>query len=283
MANYLSPDISIITCSFNQKSFLETTIRSVITQSDVRLEYLVVDGLSTDGSQEIIKKYESHLSYWVSEPDGGQTQALNKGLSRATGEIVGWLCSDDVLLPGALHQIVDLFRKNPNLDAVYGDAVLINADGITIRPKREIDFFPWILGNDHNYIPQPAMFWRRSLHSKLGFLREDLHLTMDLELWLRFAKAKCVVRHVDVYLAAMRCHDSQKVVTQQDALREENEKLRLEYLSPPRFLSVLKLNRWAARGLRIYLKLLRGGYWQSQPSSVDAALRHLHNHSGTKK
>lgn len=224
-----APDISIITCSYNQNRFLPITMASVLAQAGVAVEYLVVDGGSTDGSVSTIQACADRLAYWVSERDGGQSQALNKGLRRATGEIVGWLCSDDVLLPDALSRVVQIFREHPEVDAVYGNALLIDVAGEVVRPKREIDFHPWLLVGDHNYIPQPAMFWRRRLHDRLGFLREDLHLTMDLELWLRFAQRGCRVLHVDEYFAGMRCHAQQKVLVHPAELVAENQGLRAHY------------------------------------------------------
>jgi glycosyltransferase involved in cell wall biosynthesis len=272
-----SPDVSIVTCSYNQNRFLPTTMSSVLTQLGAEVEYLVIDGGSTDGSVATIERHAERLAYWVSEPDGGQSEALNKGLKRATGEIVGWLCSDDVLLPGALSRVVEIFRQHPDVDAVYGNAVLIDTAGNVVRPKREIDFHPWLLVSDHNYIPQPAMFWRRQVHERIGFLREDLHFTMDLELWLRFGKHGCRVLHVDEYFAGMRCHSSQKVLIHPKELAAENEMLRDVYQA-----------RWAAwlpqhilymmaKAGRILLRSLIGGYSRRSPQALSAELRKLHD------
>lgn len=272
----MAPKISIITCSYNQAEFLDTTIRSVVQQKVEGLEYFVIDGGSTDGSVDIIRRYESDLSGWVSETDGGQSEAINKGLRRASGEIVGWLCSDDILLDGALTEVVDFFAEHPDVDAVYGDAVLIDRAGKPMRMKHEIGFQPWLLAFDHNYVPQPSMFWRRRVHERVGYLREDLHLTMDLELWLRFARAGLKIEHVKRCWSGMRCHDSQKVFTQNDAIRSENADLRHEYAAaftrmlPPRFL------RGAARMARVMTKGLQGGYVTSVPESIGVVLQRLH-------
>ncbi|KQV46926.1 hypothetical protein ASC95_25760 [Pelomonas sp. Root1217] len=277
MQQAAAPDISIITCSFNQNRFLPTTIASVLAQTGADVEYLVIDGGSTDGSVATIERHAERLAYWVSEPDAGQSEALNKGLHRATGEIVGWLCSDDVLLPGALSRVVQIFKENPGVDAMYGNAVLIDTTGTIVRPKREINFHPWLLVGDHNYIPQPAMFWRRRVHERIGYLREDLHLTMDLELWLRFGEQGCRVLHVDEYFAGMRCHSQQKVLIHPAELAAENEGLRATYQPgwsrwlPHRLLHMM------ARTTRILLRSSIGGYSSRAPAALSASLRQLHD------
>jgi glycosyltransferase involved in cell wall biosynthesis len=276
MTTVRAPDISIVTCSYNQRRFLEATLRSVVEQTGVQVEYIVVDGASTDGSAALIESYAPKLTSWVSEADRGQSEALNKGLKRATAPIVGWLCSDDVVLPGALARVVALFAERPDTDAIYGDALLIDADGRIVRPKREIDFHPWLLRDDHNYIPQPAMFWRRNLHERFGYLREDLHLTMDLELWLRFASKGCRVEHVPQFWAAMRCHDSQKVFTQTRALRQENLGLRRVYGGAWAEGPLGGVSAALARGSRVVLKALRGGYSRQCPPDLAQQIQRLH-------
>lgn len=221
--------ITIITCSLNQAPFLEETINSVVNQRNVGIEYIVIDGASCDGSVEIIKAKSASIAFWASESDNGQSSALNKGLRRASSPIVGWLCSDDILLPGALEEIVSFFKENPEVEAVYGNAVLIDEYGKFIKSKKEIGFYPWILSFDHNYIPQPSMFWRKSIHDRIGYLNEELHLTMDLEFWLRMAQGNIRVKHVDKFWSAMRCHSAQKVFTQTEALINENIALRHIY------------------------------------------------------
>jgi len=131
-SNILSPTISVVTPSFNQGRFLEATMRSVLEQSYPKIEYIVVDGGSTDGSQEIIKQYANRLAWWVSEPDNGQTDAINKGFSRATGEIFAWLNSDDTYEPGAMAGAVAFLQKNPEVGMVYGDTNFIDAEGRVI-------------------------------------------------------------------------------------------------------------------------------------------------------
>ena len=182
-----TPRISVVTCSFQQASYLEQALRSVLEQAYPSLEYVVVDGGSSDGSAEIIRRHAPALAHWVSEPDGGQTQALIKGFSRCTGDVLGWLCSDDLLLPGALRTVGEFFAAHPGVAAAYGDALWIDAGGRLLRPKREIDFSRFVLLHDHNYIPQPSMFWRRSLYDAVGGLDARFDLAMDADLWERFS------------------------------------------------------------------------------------------------
>lgn len=276
----MTPTISIVTCSYNQATFLGTTMKSVLGQKVEGLEYFVMDGGSTDGSVDILRQHEGALAGWVSERDKGQSEAINKGLKRASGDIVGWLCSDDVLLDGTLREVLEFFERHPDVDAVYGDAVLIDSAGNPLRMKHEIGFTPWLLAFDHNYIPQPSMFWRRRVHERIGYLREDLHLTMDLELWLRFARAGLKVAHVRRCWSGMRCHDNQKVFTQHDAIRTENAALRQEYGDAGSRMLPRPMVRGLARAARVISKGLQGGYVKSVPEHVRASLRDLHSMTG---
>src|ERR1700744_2763520 len=132
--------ISIVNMSYQQGRYLDATLRSVLDQGYVDLEYIVIDGGSKDQSVPVIQAHARHLAYWVSEPDRGQTDALIKGFNRASGDICGWLCSDDLLLPGALQKVAVFFDAHPDVAAVYGDALWIDAQGAYIRPKREMGF-----------------------------------------------------------------------------------------------------------------------------------------------
>ena len=139
------PKICLVTCSYNQAEFLEATLQSVLNQDYSNLAYSVIDGASKDGSPSIIARYADKLSYWVSERDAGQTSALIKGFDATDGEIMGWLCSDDLLLPNSLHTVGMFFRDNPDANVMFGDAVWIDRSGGFIRPKKEMPFSRFVL------------------------------------------------------------------------------------------------------------------------------------------
>ncbi len=170
-----SPLVTIVTPSYNQVAFLENTIRSVLAQDYTALEYMIVDGGSTDGSVEIIQRYSDRLAWWVSERDSGQAEAINKGLRRAKGEFVAWLNSDDLYLPGAIQQAVAAFQANLGLGLVFGDAITIDAQG---KPLNRLSFGDWDLLDlvSFRIICQPAVFMRRAVLERSGYLESSLSL-----------------------------------------------------------------------------------------------------------
>lgn len=181
--------VSVITPSFNQASFLEATLRSVLLQNYSNVEYLVIDGGSTDGSREVLGEYSSYLDYWVAEPDRGQAHAINKGIARATGDIVAWLNSDDCYLPGTVARVVAEFESDPALEWLYGDFLLRAEPAGTLTPSSSIPFeFPTALLRGYSPICQPTAFVRRSLLERIGGIDERYHLAMDFDLWLRAVK-----------------------------------------------------------------------------------------------
>lgn len=204
--------VSIITPSYNQAQYLEETIQSVLGQDYTPLEYLVVDGGSKDESLEIIRKYEHHLAWWVSEPDSGQAEAINKGLARVNGEIVSWLNSDDLLMPGAVEQAVTILQAHPELGMVFGDAVTIDSHGQVLNP---LSFGDWGLEEFMRFriICQPAVFMRRSILEKAGYLNREFHFLLDHHLWIRLARL-APVQHVPATWAAARHHPGAKNVAQ---------------------------------------------------------------------
>jgi glycosyltransferase involved in cell wall biosynthesis len=184
-----APAVSIVTPSFNQALFAEATLRSVLLQGYPRLEYIVMDGGSTDGAAEIIRKYEPWLASWRSEPDRGQSHAINKGLEVATGAVVGWLNTDDRLLPGALHGLARAVARAPDAAAWVGRGRTVTADGRTVYPQiprgltRE-GLADW--GNAGQLL-QPACFFARKAVDRAGPIDERYHYAMDVEFWLRLA------------------------------------------------------------------------------------------------
>ena len=183
-----TPLVSIITPSYNQAYFLEATIHSVIAQDYPRVEHIVVDGGSTDGSLEVIRQYEEHLAAWVSEPDKGQTDAINKGFVMSHGEILAWLNSDDTYQPHAISEAVAFFQEHPEVGMVYGDTNFIDEEGQTLGKFNAQQTSYRRLRRGGVYIPQPASFWRASLWKTVGPLDPTFYFAMDYDLWVRFAK-----------------------------------------------------------------------------------------------
>ncbi len=204
--------VSIITPSYNQAEFLEETIRSVLDQGYPDLEYIIVDGGSNDGSVDIIRKYQDHLAWWVSERDGGQGEALNKGFAHITGDIIGWINSDDYYLPGAIHAAVKALEENPQCGFVFGDVLAINGAG---EPINVMTYGDWGLDEllQFNIIGQPSVFFRRSVLEKAGPLDLTYHYLLDHELWLRFAQ-QAPIRYVRQRWSAARYHAQAKNLSQ---------------------------------------------------------------------
>jgi glycosyltransferase involved in cell wall biosynthesis len=211
----LLPLVSVITPSFNQARFLEETIKSVLAQGYPRIEYIIVDGGSTDGSLEIIKGYAKHLAWWVSEPDRGQTDAINKGFNRANGEILAWLNSDDTYEEGAVSQAVAFLSNNSDVGMVYGDANLIDEQGEIIGrfPAKQTDLRRLMRGYVH--IPQQASFFRSNLWHKVGPLDPTFFFAMDYDLWVRLAKI-APIRYYPRLWANFRLHGGAKTVAADD-------------------------------------------------------------------
>ena len=216
------PLVTIITPSYNQAQFLEQTILSVLNQDYPRIEYLIIDGGSTDGSVEIIRRYGDRLAFWVSEPDRGQSHAVNKGLQRANGEILGWLNSDDVYCPGAVRAAVDFLELHPDVALTYGAADIIGLDGGVLGPIPVEDFDARVCIARHRYIiPQPAAFFRREAIERVGLLDERLNYCLDWDYWMRMALAGLKVSRVPQTLARCRFHPDAKTVRELIAPHEE--------------------------------------------------------------
>lgn len=182
------PRISIVTVSYNMVDYLEATLRSVLSQAYPNLEYIVVDGGSTDGSVEIIERYADHLAWWVSEPDDGMYDALQKGFERATGDIMAWLNADDMYHPGALFMAARIFARFPNVRWIQGRPTVFDRSGnvVHIAPLKVWSKYEIYRGS-YEWIQQESTFWRRSLWKDAGgYVDRDLSYAGDFELWLRF-------------------------------------------------------------------------------------------------
>ena len=221
------PRISIVTPSYNQEQFIEETIRSVLRQGYPNLEYIIIDGGSTDNSVEIIKKFstEKHLSYWVSEPDDGQYDAINKGFSRATGEIMAWLNSDDMYVPWTFKTVAEIFNKFEFVNWITGTPTTYNINGSMVAGRYHIysrDFIRrGFYGPIGPWIQQESTFWRKSLWEKAGGRMDTSYdYAADFELWQRFSTYDRLYT-VNAVLGGFRKHPNQKTKTQMAKYYEE--------------------------------------------------------------
>ena len=211
MENTSWPRITIITPSFNQGEFLEETILSILNQNYPNLEYFIVDGGSTDNSLDIIRKYEDRIDWWVSEPDRGQSHAINKGLKRATGEIINWINSDDLFFPGALQRVADCFQRHRGaVHLIVGENARIGANGrilkISSPPSR------WAISLRNLIIPigQQSSFFTRPVLELVGFLNEDLHAIMDMDFYERILGRGGRFVRIKGLIGAIRNHPDAK-------------------------------------------------------------------------
>jgi glycosyltransferase involved in cell wall biosynthesis len=214
------PKLSIITPSYNQASYLEETIRSVLLQNYPNLEYIIIDGGSTDGSVEIIKNYEPWLTYWVSEPDRGQAHAINKGFQRASGEILAWINSDDIYQPYAFLQAATFFLNNQDAIAIYGNVNSIDKDGNFLMTHFPPQLSPSNLLIDHIVPPQPSSFFDKNALHLIGLLDEKYQFCMDVDIWFKLSILGCI-KHFPFTFSSYRMHNESKSSTLQTVRWDE--------------------------------------------------------------
>jgi glycosyltransferase involved in cell wall biosynthesis len=218
-----SPLVSIIMPSFNQVSYLETALRSVLEQDYPHIELIVIDGGSTDGSLEVLKKYTDRLAYWQSRPDKGQADAINQGLRRSNGEFVAWLNSDDVYLPGAIREAVEVMQSNPEVGMVYADGYMVDTE-LKLLDRHtypQVDLIDLLC---FEVILQPAVFMQRKALEEIGFLNQSYDLILDHELWVRIASHYPLI-HFSRFWCLERTHAAAKTIAQADAFVAEASKL----------------------------------------------------------
>lgn len=218
----LWPKITIITPNYNQDKFLERTIQSVLDQQYPNLEYIIIDGGSTDKSLDIIKTYEPHLAAWISEPDRGQAHAINKGLKTSSGDWVGWQNSDDIYYEGAFEELAKATLCSNGVDLLIGDIMLINAQDQILRDVRYVKPTYRSLLAEGMVIASQSAFWRRSVHTEIGYLDERYHCSFDYEWFLRLLR-KSRGRHINKCLGGFRLHNQTKTSTISSRFSTENE------------------------------------------------------------
>lgn len=247
-----APGISIVTPSFNQAHFIGRTIDSVLNQGYPNLEYVVQDGASSDSTVDLLKAYGDRLPNWASAPDQGQSDALNLGFARCSGEIMAYLNSDDLLMPGSLALVADFFHRNPGVDVLYGHRLVID------EQDREIG--RWFLPRHDpkvllyaDYIPQETLFWRRTIWEKAGGrIDASFHFAMDWDLLLRFQDAGARIRRLPVFLGAFRVHPASKTqsvlgdlgMREMERLRKRSLGYVPNYLEVRRQLTAYMLKAW---------------------------------------
>lgn len=268
------PLVTIVTPSYQQAHYLEQAISSVLDQDYPNLEYFVMDGGSADGSREIIERYANRLAGWVSERDAGQAEAINKGLSRATGEIVAWLNSDDYYLPGALRRAVKALQEHPSAGLVYGNVFSVDGRGRafnlqTFRPYSLEDLMVFRI------ISQPAVFMRRSILAQAGLLDPSYHLLLDHQLWLRMACLAPLV-YIPEALAAARYHPKAKNLARAADFGAEAFRLLAWMESAPEFAGPfdrLKNHVWGGAHRLNAFYLLEGGKYAAALMAYGRAFR----------
>jgi glycosyltransferase involved in cell wall biosynthesis len=272
--------ISIVTPSYNQGQFLAECLESVQSQGGTAVEHIVIDGQSSDGTVDLLRRYSDKPEYghlaWVSEPDGGQSDALNKGFRRATGDIVGWLNSDDRYRPGCFKSVIHSFNANPAVDILYGDYTWIDESGRLLQVRREMEFSQFVLSFHRIlYIPTTATFFRRRVFDEGNFIDVQYRYAMDYEYFLRLSQRGYRFKHIPGLLADFRWHPDSKSGAHPERQIAEGTAIAKEYSQLLRAIKrerpkqlMLSALRCAAAVRRYSEKLVRGYYWQRSPASI---------------
>lgn len=245
------PRISIVTPSYNQRQYIEETILSVLNQDYPNFEYIIIDGGSTDGSVDIIRRYSGRLAFWVSEKDNGFAEAINKGFRKATGEIFFWINSDDVLVKDALKIVGNYFAKFPDAQVVFGDRYIIDEKSARVRDMR-FHFYHSQLFRNYKNIGQEATFWRREIFTSVGGIDESLHYAIDLDLWCRFS-LRTKLHYIPFFLGAFRQQPGSKTSSINNVGKLERDRIVTKYFGKlPTPWQIILYNSFIALCRRLY-------------------------------
>ena len=268
--------VSIVTPSFNSAATIDETIRSVLDQEGVDLEYIVCDGCSGDGTADIIRRHASRLAWWVSERDRGQVDAINKGFTHATGDVLGFLNADDVLAPGALRKVCETFAATPDVELVQGGIEWIDFEGRPLGThlgdmnclEDALDIFK-VWWGERQWV-QPEVFYRRALKDHVGAFDQRYNLAFDYDFWVRCFRAGARVARVPQTFVRFRRHAAQKSV---DATRANDE---IRAILAENLATRLAIGAWTRRRLRAQLDydLYQSGRDAARPSFAAALMRH---------
>lgn len=224
------PLVTVITPSYNQGKFLERTVLSVLNQDWPNIEYIIIDGGSSDDSVAIINKYEEYLAWWVSEKDSGQTNAINKGIRRGSGRYLTWLGSDDILLPGAISTMVRAFEENPAAGMVYGAVAFIDEDDKFLKTNGYAAMtLEKLLYHKHSTIAQPSSLLKREVLDAAGLLDESLSFCMDYDLWIRLHRIAPSINLGEKVLSGYRLHPESKTVSAYSKMALEKIRVNRKY------------------------------------------------------
>lgn len=254
------PKISIVMPSYNQVQFIEKSILSILNQNYPNTELIIIDGGSNDGTVDIIKKYDNKITLWISEKDKGQSDALNKGFNKCTGEIFGWLNSDDVYLPNAFKNVVSIFKKNVDKSIVFGDWLFIDNEDNVIDHHHAFDFNLNHFKYEGFHLNAQSMFWRKEVHNNFSGFQVNLHSTMDYQMILEFGineGEKSFIR-IPNLLGAFRRYEEQKTIRMTAEILEEHKILSERYKFMDKYKIIGKLKRIYYRLRRAFWYFKRG-------------------------